>query len=1036
MKSQLCVLVFLLLLPVGLTSHAVIVVNAPGFGPDVVVRGSGALPSGSVEVFVNGVSKGSVGVNTKGEWQMSGLNLVTGDDVYATLSKVWNFNTAGEAEGWVPDPANHAGVDVSGGTLKMTLNDVTDPYIYNPSLSINSNQYRVLQMRVKNPTNQSAFQVFFDGPNIDGAPGTPGNDKVSLWPFLSSEFQTLNFDLGYNNDGTWANNSRWMIENPINFLRIDTYRHDGGDVSGDVGQVIEFDWIRLTEYISFEFDDAGDFATLKPATAIDMTNVQVAGGKLSFTVADTNTDTFLDPYISVGGDVGNVLDYPLNSNYYSKLDIGGNWTSSNSPNKYELYWADNILSGGLEGWAVNGNVAHSPAFNADGTFHTVTTDLLFASEPPTPTWGGSHSPAWFNPLRFDLFQNAANGDTASIDYIRLRPNLTYGPSAVVETTSSPGEATLHLMVVNGSFEDSAPGAYPGYGPVPGWSYYSTGAPGSTGLNDSNGPFHDNGKIYHGSNIAFVQHAGVFYQEVAGFEAGKNYTLCYRENARTSGYGATPPQLEVRLNGVALIPVHDVATGGYVLKQTNFASPGAGAFLLEFEFYENEADQSLLFETVSIVPQGDPEPFTENPDVPIPVTGIVTNGGFEESVYNTTWPHYGPVAAWSGASGVNKSDGPFHDNGTIPEGDLIGFKQGDGIVSQMVGPLTTGTNYTLRFRENARLPGPIDLEVRLNGTVLVPLHSVYADDEEGYILQSVDFVSPGAGNFLLEFQTYTYGADATLLLDTISITLPGQEEPFDFGPDTMDWPVNCFKVTTPPVIDGNIDVANEYPNAQVMDLRLSTLTSPDPYFPEAVHTGTMLAAGGSIDDDGDASGLLYFGWDSNALYIAANVRDESLNPSTNPTVNGGDAFQVCLDYDQTDAVDAQTDEAKIFIPSYAIADNTNNADYYQQFWPTSDPSPFTGTTWAVVTSSMGYRLETRIPWTAFTSGGQTFANPFPPVNNQTMGMLPMIEDHDGGTGVGIAFLYTAGDGANIIVNGSFYQDLIFLDVTAVEDWALY
>lgn len=1025
-----CTWLMLVVLSFGMASQAAIVVDTPGFGSNVVIRGSGALKGGFVEVFVNGVSKGTVRVNADGEWLLDGVTLATGDDVYATLSQIWNFNTAGDAEGWVPDPPGNAGVDVTGGVLKMTLNDVADPYIHIDNIAIDSSHYRVLQMRVKNPTNQSAFQVYFDGPQADGAPGTPGNDKSSVWPFLSSDFQTLSIDLGYinSNDGIWTNNSRWLIETPINSLRIDTFRHDGGDVSGDVGQVIEFDWIRLTEYISFEFEDAGDLATLKPATAIDMTNIQVAGGKLSFTVADTNADTFFDPYISVGGDVGNVIDYQFDSNYYSMLDIGGNWTSTNSPNKYELYWSDNINSGGLEGWAVNGNVAHSPAFNADGTFHKVTTDLLFATEPATPTWGGSHSPAWFNPLRFDFFQNAANGDTASIDYIRLRPTVTYGPSATVETSASAGEAASTLMVKNGSFEDGVPmPAWPHYGSVPNWS-------GATGLNDSSGPFHDSGTIYNGNNVVFLQHARVLSQEVSGFVTGQNYTIRFRENARNHPAEDILPEAEARVNGTVVVARHDVVKGSYVLQQANFASPGTGTFLLEIEFFENGADQTLTFDTVSIVPQGQPDPFPENPPPPTG-TGIVKNGSFEDSEA-AAYPGYGPVQDWTNAGGnigANTKAGPFHDNGTIPHGKQIGFHQGDGIVSQTVGPLTAGTNYTFRFRENARLPGPIDVVVRLNGTDLVPLHTVYA---EGYLLNEVNFASPGAGNFLLEFECFTYGADATLLLDTISITQQGEDEPFDTTPASMDWPVNCFKVSAPPVIDGTINVAAEYPNAQVLDLRLSTLNAEDPYFPDSTHTGTMLAAGGSIDNDGDASGLLYFGWDNSALYIAANVRDESLNPSANPAVNGGDAFPLCLDYDQTDAIDGQTDEAKIFIPSYAIADNTNNADYFQQFWPTSNPSPFTGTTWAVVTTALGYRIETRIPWTAFTSGGQTFTKPFPPVNNQTMGMMPMFDDHDGGAGVGIAFMYTAGDGTNIIVNGSVYQDMIFVDTTAIEDWAQY
>lgn len=1037
-KFQLLALTMLFLLTFGVASQAAMVMEAPGYGTDVVVRGSGALPGGYVEVFVNGVSQGSAAVGSDGSWHKDGLSLATGDKVYATLAKVWNFNTAGDTEGWT---GNMVTLAVSDGALKMTIDDVTDPFMFNSNVSLASpGQYRVLQMRVKNPSTLTAFQVFFDGSGNTKGPGTPGNDKASVWPTTMTDFQTMNFDLGYVSDGSWNNISNWVADGPIYHLRVDPFRHDGVDVTDQVGQVIEFDWIRLTEYISFEFNTAGDFEGLQVATANDMSNIQIASGKLTFTAADVNADTFVDPYIQVGG-----LDFQFDANYYSKLDIGGNFTSAYSPANYELYWADNIWTGALQGWAENGNVIHSPSFAADGTYKEVSTDLLFATAPGTPTWGGSHSPTWYNTLRFDFFANTTAGDTAAIDYICLEPKITYGPSPVVETSSSPGEATLHLMVVNGSFEDSTPPAYPGYGNVPGWSYYATGAPGNIGINDSNGPFHDSGEIYNGDNIAFMQHAGIFSQDVPGFVSGKKYTLRYRENARAGGYGTTPPQLEARVGGSIIDAVHDVAHGSYVLREANFTAAADGINTLEFEFYEYEADQTLLFETVSIVEQGQPDPWPKNPEEPVVVTGIVTNGGFESSTYNATWPHYGTVASWDGASGVNKSDGPFQDNGTIPEGDLIGFKQGSGTMSQTVGPFTAGTQYTLRFRENARYdnggPGgnPVDLLVRLGGAELISSHTVTGDDPEGYVFQSVDFTSPGAGNFLLEFVCETYGLDGTLLLDTISITTKGADEPFDFGPDTTDWPVNCFKVSTPPTIDGNIDVATEYPNAQVLDLRESTLTITDPYFPESVHSGSAMVdnASSSLNNDGDLSALFYFGWDNSALYVAANIRDDVLYPQTAGSITYGDCVIFALDYDQTDITEVTADGSKVFGPTFAAFTNTNNASYFEQGMPASGPNPMTGTTWAVVTTGMGYRMEARIPWTAFTAGGATFTSPFPPVDGQTIGMMPLLLDSDSEAAeLGRTSMFTCGGDNFVIYNASYYQDMIFVETTAVEDWSQY
>lgn len=152
------------------------------------------------------------------------------------------------------------------------------------------------------------------------------------------------------------------------------------------------------------------------------------------------------------------------------------------------------------------------------------------------------------------------------------------------------------------------------------------------------------------------------------------------------------------------------------------------------------------------------------------------------------------------------------------------------------------------------------------------------------------------------------------------------------------------------------------------------------------------------------------------------------------VNQGDTFQLCLDYDQGEATDGQVVGAKVYIPSWALTDNANDPNWFQQFWPVDNPNPFTGMTYNMKTNANGYVLEARIPWTAFTSGGDTYTQPFPPAEGQTCGVLPMLEDNDGGA---VSFLYTAGNNTNIIINASEYNDLIFhTSTTSVEDWSQY
>lgn len=267
------------------------------------------------------------------------------------------------------------------------------------------------------------------------------------------------------------------------------------------------------------------------------------------------------------------------------------------------------------------------------------------------------------------------------------------------------------------------------------------------------------------------------------------------------------------------------------------------------------------------------------------------------------------------------------------------------------------------------------------------------------------------------------------------------------PENFTWPITITKVANAPVIDGNINVGTgqEWDGSlPLMNMRLSTLNIQDPYAPTFVHNGGVYAAGGTIADDADASALYYFAWDNNALYIAADVTDESIKPNVVAgAMNGGDAFQVCLDYDQIEVTDADV-SGSVYIPTIAAAANVGTAPAdgsspnFNAFWPTTGPNPMTGTQWGVtVTDGSGYKVEVAIPWTAFTAGGDVFTNPFPPVVGQKMGMLLMIDDHDGSAGAGTAFMFVAGGGAGIWGRADQYPEATFVgQTTSVNDWSLY
>ncbi len=606
------------------------------------------------------------------------------------------------------------------------------------------------------------------------------------------------------------------------------------------------------------------------------------------------------------------------------------------------------------------------------------------------------------------------------------------------------------LVLNGSFEDEPPlEPWPYYGPILNW--YNSG--GNTGVNNKTGPFWDNGYKMHGTQVGFHQGTGILSQDVDGFVTGQQYTLRFLENLRNTSLDV---DLVVRVDYNEVVPLHRVTVGEFTLVEVNFASPGDGIFLLEFEVIVNSGDGTLTLDGVSICPQGEANPFPPSTLPPRPNV-IIANGSFEDEPKSEAWPHYGPVIWWTGLNGLNDNTGPFWDNGVEAHGAQVAFRQNAGVVSQMGIGFVAGQQYTLRFSENARncccppegcppegLPS-LDMEVKLNSVVLVANHPIITGEFEHY---EVDFMSPGTGDFLLEFIiTNPSGFDLTVLLDAVSIVKQGDPDPFPTYP--ICWPINVFRTLTTPTIDGVANIATEYSNAQSVDLRLGTINAFDPWTPTCLHAGTSSFAGvGSPENDADNSGLIYFLWDDQALYMAVVANDQQLNPASNPCgqyacssggVNGGDAFQLCLDYDQGDAADGQQLGTKVYIPSWAITDNADDVNWFQQFWPVEDPNPFTGMTYNMKTNATGYVLEARIPWTAFTAGGDTYTKPFPPVDMQTCGVLPMLEDFDDGV---VSFMYTAGNNSNIIVNASQYNDLIFQNrtspqpETAVEDWMQY
>lgn len=336
---------------------------------------------------------------------------------------------------------------------------------------------------------------------------------------------------------------------------------------------------------------------------------------------------------------------------------------------------------------------------------------------------------------------------------------TFANDVTVNVTTS--------YVRNPSFEASPAGASPGYGTIPSWD-----SDGGTGLNKSDGPFHDNGNIPDRAQVAFLQGSTKLRQLITGLEPGKNYWLQFAYNARNCCNGGTI-DLSVNWDGVEISKIPGVtAVGGganYATQHVAF-SPSKTTGVLEFATKAN-GDATALIDAVSIVER--------NPD-----EIVVINPSFESegSPVGVGYLQPTPVFGWrtTGGYGINIiGAGPFTDNGRGADQDRVFLMQGNGAsISQTIGGLTAGQIYTLFISVNARNccgPESTGYQVTLGGEVLadeMDFHPVGAS-RPYRIFRSVFTASDSSLD--LKIANSTISGDHTLLVDNVRI-LPGDVLP--------------------------------------------------------------------------------------------------------------------------------------------------------------------------------------------------------------------------------------------------------------------
>jgi len=174
------------------------------------------------------------------------------------------------------------------------------------------------------------------------------------------------------------------------------------------------------------------------------------------------------------------------------------------------------------------------------------------------------------------------------------------------------------VVQNPSFEADRYSVWPGTAgtngkTLTGWSYS-----GNAGVNPlwkdpqaqkgAEAPFHDNGAIPDGKQLAFIQGPGKLSQMVSGFEQGRRYIVEFRENARVQRQGNQWPQLRVTLGGQVIVSPHEVAPIAkpgdfafpfYRVESAILTAPSAGPFELVIETVQEPRTTTILLDAVTI-----------------------------------------------------------------------------------------------------------------------------------------------------------------------------------------------------------------------------------------------------------------------------------------------------------------------------------------------------------------------------------------------------------------------------------------------------
>jgi hypothetical protein len=244
-----------------------------------------------------------------------------------------------------------------------------------------------------------------------------------------------------------------------------------------------------------------------------------------------------------------------------------------------------------------------------------------------------------------------------------------------------------------------------------WTFSGVGGNGS-GVTGNNSPFTSgNANAPQGSQVGYLQSHATITQSVSGWGAG-TYAISFNA-AQRGNNGPSSENFEVLVDG-NVVGSFQPATTWYEAYTTNAFTIAAGAHTIEL----------LGLNSVG----GDNTAFIDALTV---ANAVVTSGptigdsGFEEIPVGNSYAIDPPGSAWTfsgvagNGSGVTGNNSPFTSaNPNAPQGQQVGYLQGDGTITQSVSGWANGSyTISLEAAQRGNWGGVQNFEVLVDGNVV-------------------------------------------------------------------------------------------------------------------------------------------------------------------------------------------------------------------------------------------------------------------------------------------------------------------------------